>query len=79
MHMASLYERIIIELSKCEPEEAPLVEGFMRSIYGTLDALDRKTFRREAIKALRDVRENPRLALEVAQMHGLIRPPKVPS
>jgi hypothetical protein len=69
----SIYTNLIIELTKCESGEAPMVEGFMRAIYGTLDAIDRKTFRREAKKALLDVRENPKLALDVAKSYGLLR------
>ena len=73
----SPYEKTIVALTGCSPEEAPAVEGFLRVVYGTLDALDRPTFRREARKALRDVRANPRLALDVARSFGLIRPAKV--
>ena len=73
--MSSLYCKLIIELTKCEPVEAPLVEGLMRDVYGTLDNLDRRTFGREAKKALKDARENPRLALDVAKSYGLLRRP----
>ena len=70
----SLYTKVISDLTKCRPEEAPLIEGFLRTVYGTLDNLDRETLRREAKKALSDVRENPRLALDVAKSYGLLRP-----
>ncbi len=72
----SLYTNLIIELTKCTPEEAPLVEGFMRTTYSTLDGLDRTTFRREAKKSLAAARSNPDLARDVARSYGLIRPPK---
>ena len=72
----SLYQNLIIELTKCTPEEAPLVEGFMRVTYSTLDGLDRKTFRREAKKGLETARQDPDLARDVARSYGLIRPPK---
>jgi hypothetical protein len=70
------YERLIIEVTKCRTDEAPMVEGLMRDVYGTLDGLDRKTFQREAKKALRDARADPKLALDVANSYGLIRPRK---
>lgn len=59
------YSKLIIDLIKCSPEEAPLVEGFMRVIYGTLDGLDRKTFGSEAKKALL-----------IAKSYGLIGKPE---
>lgn len=73
----SLYTNLIIELTKCTPEEAPLVEGLMRVTYSTLDGLDRPTFRREAKKELATARANPDVARDVARSYGLIRPPKV--
>jgi hypothetical protein len=69
----SLYTNLIIELTRCTPREASFVEGFMRTTYGTLDGLDRATFRREAKKSLVAVRENPDLARDVARSYGLIR------
>lgn len=72
----SIYTNLIIELTKCTPEEAPLVEGLMRVTYGTLDGLDRATFRREAKKGLATARENLDLARDVARSYGLIRPTK---
>ncbi len=73
----SLYTQVIIETTECKPEEAPLVEGFLRVTYGTLDALDRKTFRREGKKCLAEVRADPKVAEDVARSYGLIRPPRV--
>lgn len=72
----SLYTNIIVELTKCTPEEAPLVEGFMRVTYGTLDGLDRATFRREAKKALVTARADLDIARDVARSYGLLRPAK---
>ena len=69
----SFYTHIIIDLTKCTPEEAPLVEGFLRVTYSTLDGLDRATFRREGRKCLASVRANPKLAEDLARSYGLIR------
>lgn len=69
----SFYSSLIIELTRCAPEEAPLVEGFMRVTYSTLDGLDRNTFRREAKKALAEARANTNLAQDIARSYGLLR------
>lgn len=71
--MPSLYAQIIVETTKCAPEEAPLVEGFLRVTYSTLDGLDRATFRREGKKCLAAVRADPKLAESVARSYGLLR------
>ncbi len=71
------YTQIIIDTTKCTPEEAPLVEGLLRVTYSTLDALDRKTFRREGKKCLAEVRADPKMAADVARSYGLIRPVNV--
>ena len=69
----SLYTKIIVEVTACTTEEAPLVEGFLRVTYGTLDGLDRTTFRREGKKALSSVRSDRALAESVARSYGLLR------
>jgi hypothetical protein len=69
----SLYTHLIIATTGCGPEEAPLVEGFLRVTYGTLDGLDRATFRREGKKCLTSVRANPKLAEDLARSYGLLR------
>ena len=69
----SLYTHLIIDLTKCTPEEAPLVEGFLRVTYSTLDGLDRATFRREGKKCLTAVRADPKLAEDIARSYGLLR------
>jgi hypothetical protein len=66
----SLYTRIIIDTTKCTPEEAPLVESFLRVTYRTLDGLDLATFRREGKKCLATVRANPKLAEDLARSYG---------
>ena len=71
----SHYAKVIIETTKCTPEEAPLVEGLLRVTYGTLDALDRKTFSREGKKCLIEARSDPKMAQDVARSYGLIRNP----
>jgi hypothetical protein len=68
------YAQVIIELMGCKPEEAPLVEALMRDTFGTLDAIDRTTFKKEAKIRLALARSNPGLATEAAKYHGLIRP-----
>jgi hypothetical protein len=70
----SFYTQVIQTVTQCTPEEAPLVEGFLRVTYGTLDALDRATFRREGKKALVSVRKDPKMAKELAQSYGLLPP-----
>lgn len=70
----SIYTQVILAVTKCTPEEAPLVEGFLRVTYGTLDGLDRATFRREGKKALVSVRSDPKLAEDLARSYGLLRP-----
>lgn len=70
--MPSMYARMIQELSGCTSEEAPLVEGYLRMDYGTLDHLDRARFRLEVKRCLAEVRTDPRLAREVAQSYGLV-------
>lgn len=69
----SLYTKLIVDLTKCTVEEAQLVEGFLRVTYGVLDGLDRATFKREAKKALLDVRVSPDLARDLARSYGLLR------
>jgi hypothetical protein len=69
----SLYTKTIIELTGCTPEEAPLVEGFMRNTYGVLDGISRATFRREAKECLLVARRHPEAAQDNARSHGLIR------
>jgi hypothetical protein len=69
----SIYTKLIIELTKCTPEEAPLVEGFMRADYGTLDGLSRLVFSREAKQDLKAVRKYPELALSNAKSYGLVK------
>jgi hypothetical protein len=67
-----MYRALIQELTGCTSEEAPLVEGYLRMDYGTLDHLDRARFRAEAKRCLAEVRVDPRLAREVAQSYGLV-------
>ncbi len=69
----SIYTKLIVELTKCKETEAPLVEGYLRLIYGTLDGLDRARFKREAKAALKDVRNDPEEARLTAESYGLIR------
>jgi hypothetical protein len=69
----SYYSRLIVDVTKCAPEEAPLVEGFMRVTYSTLDGLDRRTFTRAAIKGLREARLDRALAESLARSYGLLR------
>jgi hypothetical protein len=69
----SLYAKVILATTKCTPEEAPLVEGLLRSTYGTLDSLDRATFAREGKKCLVEVRADLAGATAVAKSYGLIR------
>lgn len=69
----NLYTRLILDTTKCTPKEAPLVEGFLRVTYGTLDGLDRRTFSREAKKCLLDVRADLKLAEDIARSYGLLR------
>jgi hypothetical protein len=69
----SLYTNVIVELTKCTHEEAIVVEALMRANYGTLDGLDRATFRRESKKLLAEVRQNPKLAETIARNYGLIQ------
>lgn len=72
----SRYSEDIITASGCRPEEAPLVEGIMRLQYGTLDHLDRRTFRREAMIGLAVVRDDPTLARSNAISFGLLPMPQ---
>jgi hypothetical protein len=53
---ASMYGTIILQLTDAKLEETPAVESRMREIYRTLDGLDRRTFAREAKKALKELR-----------------------
>ena len=69
----SQYQKTIVELTKCSPEEAPLVEGYLRSIYGTLDGLSRARFGSEARKCLKEARLDPEVATALARSYGLIR------
>lgn len=52
----SLYKNLIIEVTRCTPTEAALVEETMRDEYRTLDHLTRKKFASEARKAIKLVR-----------------------
>ncbi len=74
----SLYARLIVELTGCTPDEAPLVEGLMRCIYSTLDGLDRARFRREARASLKAARLDPALARETAVSYALLVPERKP-
>lgn len=67
----SPYQRQIVELSGCQPGEAPLVEAHMRLMFGSLDNLARERFRREAQEALSLVRADPSAAAELAATYGL--------
>lgn len=67
----SPYQRQIVELSGCEPGEAPLVEAHMRLMFGSLDGLARARFQREAQEALTLVRADPAAAAELAGTYGL--------
>jgi hypothetical protein len=68
----SYYTKVIVELTGCTEEEAPLVEGILRCTYGTLDGLTRGAFRLEGKKALREVRADVKTAEEVARSYGLL-------
>lgn len=56
-----MYQKLIIELCGCTPEEAPMVEQLLRDLYRTLDHLPRARFKKEAVLALRDLRADPEL------------------
>ena len=46
-----IYRKLIVEATRCSPDDAPVVEEFMREVYRVLDGLDRKTFFYEARRA----------------------------
>lgn len=56
-----MYRALIIELTGCTAEEAPMVEQLMRDVFHTLDSLPRARFKREAKSALKDLRADPEL------------------
>jgi len=43
-----MYQSLIIETLRCTPMQARLIEAWMRLEHGTLDHLDRASFKREA-------------------------------
>jgi hypothetical protein len=68
----SVYENMILRATGCRPDEAPLVEAYMRAEHATLDSLRAADFRRVAKESYAAVRMAPEVARELAMSYGLI-------
>jgi hypothetical protein len=67
-----MYQRMIAEAAGCSADEARHVEAWMRLERGTLDGLDRATFRREARIGLACARaSSPADNERLAESYGL--------
>lgn len=69
----SNYQEMIVRLTGATVEEAPLVEAMMRLEHGNLDALSNETFKYSAGRRLLEVRDDVKLAREIAKSYGLVR------
>lgn len=70
--MASTYAEVLVEVTGCTTEEAPLVEGYLRLDYGSLSNLSREQIRRDAREILPLVRAEPAASRRLAVSFGLV-------
>lgn len=65
------YQRRIMEVTGATSKEAPLVEGYMRLDWQTLDGLSPDQFAASARQCLSDARRMPNEAQRVAESFGI--------
>lgn len=66
----SAYRAEIMRATDCTAEEAPLVECWMRLEHPTLDGIDARTFKREAMLGLYLTRSEPERSRDLARSYG---------
>jgi len=66
-----VYQSMIQKAIACTPEDARLVEAWMRLERGCLDGLDRRTFLREAAAGIACVAADKKASERLAESYGL--------